>query len=233
MIHLKEVTIDHTTFPDPPDYPFSLPIFQKTQQLEFKTPVTFFVGENGSGKTTLLTALCRKCRIHIWEGRQRRRFNNNHQEHLLPNSLAITWATTPVPGSFFSPELFRNQSFLVDEWAVTDPGILKMYGGESLVSKSHGQSTMAYFESMYRAKGLHFLDEPEAALSPRTQLKLLNLITELSDQGHAQFIISTHSPILMSCPGTTIYSFDGDAVEEMPYRKTMHYQVYQQFFSEG
>ena len=229
-MHLKEVLIDHNTFPSEKAYPFSLPIFQKTEQLECTSPVTIFAGENGSGKTTLLKALCQKCGIHIWEGRHRRRYQVNQYEHLLPESLKIQWFNGNVPGSFFSPELFRNYSHLVDEWAVTNPGILDSYGGGSLVTKSHGQSCMAYFESMYRVKGLHFLDEPEAALSPRTQLQLLSLISEISRVGQAQFIISTHSPILMSCDTAVIYSFDGDTVEKVSYQETMHYRIYRQFF---
>lgn len=229
-MHLKSMVVHHDSFPDPEAYPFSLPIFQKTDHLTFPAPVTIFAGENGSGKTTLLRALCKKCRIHIWEGRHRRRYQVNPHEHLLPDFLEISWADGAVPGSFFSPELFRNYSHLVDEWAVTNPGILESYGGDSLVTQSHGQSTMAYFESMYQARGLHFMDEPEAALSPKTQLQLLKLLTEFSQRGHAQFIISTHSPILMSCPGAVIYSFDEEKVRQVSYRETMHYQVYRQFF---
>ncbi len=229
-MHLKEVVIEHNTFPNAEAYPFSLPIFQNTEQLAFTSPVTIFAGENGTGKTTLLKALCQKCGIHIWEGRHRRKFHVNQFEHLFPDSLNIKWINGKVPGSFFSPELFKNYSQLVDEWAVTNPGILNTYGGDSLVTKSHGQSCMAYFESMYRVKGLHFLDEPEAALSPKTQMQLLALITEISQAGHAQFIISTHSPILMSCDTAVIYSFDGGKVTQVPYQETMHFRIYRQFF---
>ncbi|MFH2132854.1 MAG: AAA family ATPase [bacterium] len=232
-MHLKEVVIQQHTFPSREAYPFSLPLFQKTDRLDLSSTVTIFAGENGTGKTTLLKALCQKCKIHIWEGRHRRRYEVNPFENRLPESLQIEWVNGPVPGSFFSPELFRNYSQLVDEWAVTNPGILNHYGGNSLMTKSHGQSTMAYFRSMYQVRGLHFLDEPEAALSPRTQLELLHLLTEMAQAGHAQFIISTHSPILMSCEQAAIFSFDGEVIRQVPYRETMHYQIYHRFFTGG
>lgn len=149
---------------------------------------------------------------------------------MLPRALDIRWKAGPVPGSFFSPDLFRNFSQLVDEWSVSNPGLLAYYGGESLMSLSHGQSCMAYFKSIYKVKGLHFLDEPEAALSPKTQLELLSVLNELSRAGHAQFIISTHSPILMSLEQATLYSFDNHALEPTSYQATEHYKVYKQFF---
>jgi predicted ATPase len=90
---------------------------------------------------------------------------------------------------------------------------------------------MAYFKSIYKVKGLHFMDEPEAALSPRTQLRLLDVLTEMSDAGHAQFIISTHSPILMSCQNAVIYSFDNHSIEQIAYKNTQHYKIYKNFFN--
>ena len=142
----------------------------------------------------------------------------------------MVWSDGPVPGSFFSPDLFRNFSQLVDEWATSNPGLLTYFGGQSLVTQSHGQSCMSYFKSIYRVKGLHFLDEPEAALSPATQLKLLDVLAAMSDAGHAQFIISTHSPILMSCPQASVYDFNQPSIVRIPYEKTGHYQIYKEFF---
>lgn len=149
---------------------------------------------------------------------------------MLPGALDILWNAGPVPGSFFSPELFRNFSQLVDEWAVNNPELLNYFGGDSLITQSHGQSTMSYFKSIYRVKGVHFLDEPEAALSPRTQLELLALLTDMSRAGHAQFIVSTHSPILMSLDQAVLYSFDNDVIETTSYRETSHFMVYKRFF---
>jgi predicted ATPase len=193
-------------------------------------PVTIFIGENGAGKSTLLKAICNRCKIHIWEGASRVRYELNQFENKLPHALDIQWVNGSVPGSFFSPELFRNFSQLLDEWAVNSPGILEYFGGESLMTQSHGQSTMAYFRSMYQKRGLYFLDEPEAALSPKTQLDLLGLLNDISASGNAQFIISTHSPILMSCQQAEIYSFDDQSIERIAYTDTPHYKVYKDFF---
>ncbi|RJQ85420.1 MAG: AAA family ATPase [Desulfobacteraceae bacterium] len=229
-MHLTRVIVQPGRFPTPDAYPFNLPLVQRTRVIDFPTPVTFFTGENGTGKSTLLEAICRCCRIHIWEGMERRQYQVNRYEKMLPEALDIQWADGPVPGSFFSPELFRNFSQLVDEWAVSSPGLLDYFGGRSLVTQSHGQSCMAFFRSIYAVKGLHFMDEPEAALSPKTQLRLLELLTQMSRTGHAQFIISTHSPILMACPQATLYSFDNESVGRISYKETQHYQVYKTFF---
>jgi len=230
-MHLSKVIIKHNRFPTKDAYPFNLPVLQHTRELDLPFPVTVFTGENGTSKSTLLKALCRKCRIHIWEGMYRTPYESNRFEYLLPDALEIKWTDGSVPGSFFSPELFQNFSKLVDEWAVSNPGLFEYFGGKSLVTQSHGQSCMAYFKSIYKVKGLHFLDEPEAALSPQTKLDLLDVLTEMSCAGHAQFIISTHSPILMSCPQAVHYSFDNASIERISYKETQHYKVYKQFFS--
>ena len=231
-MHLKKAIINRDRFPVNDTYPFNLPVLKGTDALEFPTPVTIFAGENGSGKTTLLSALCRRCNVYIWEGGSRQRVRSNPYEKMLDRALAVEWANGSVPGSFFSPELFRHFSQLVDEWASASPELLDYFGGSSLVTQSHGQSCMAYFKSRFKVKGIHFLDEPEAALSPASQLAFLSLLSEMSDAGHAQFIISTHSPILMSCPRATVYSFDGDRITRIPFEETEHYRVYRKFFSE-
>ena len=232
-MHLKRVSIVRDRFPTTDAYPFNLPIIQHTGAIDFPAPVTVFTGENGTGKSTLLKALCRRCNIHIWEGMHRTKYTANRFENMLHLSLDITWADGAVPGSFFSPELFRNFSQLVDEWATGNPGLLDYFGGQSLITQSHGQSCMAYFQSVYRVKGLHFLDEPEAALSPQTQLELLAVLTAMSAAGHAQFIVSTHSPILMACPGAWVYDFNQPVIAATTYQETRHYQIYKDFFSHG
>lgn len=229
-MHLNKIVVDQNRFPTREAYPFNLPIFQQTVEIGLSNPVTLFVGENGTGKSTLLQAVCRRCNIHIWEGVYRQRSKANPYEKMLPRALDVHWEDGPVPGSFFSPELYRNFSQLVEEWSVRNPDLLTYFGGESLITLSHGQSCMAYFKSIYKVKGLHFLDEPEAALSPKTQLELLAVLNELSRAGHAQFIISTHSPILMSLEQATLYSFDNHALETTSYQATEHYKTYKQFF---
>jgi len=227
---LKKTIIDQRRFPTRDAYPFNLKIFQETSSIEFRTPVTIFSGENGTGKSTLLSALCRKCNIYMWEGAYIQRCHNNPYENMLERALDIEWSNGSVPGSFFSPELFRHFSQLVDEWANSSPGILDYYGGKSLMEQSHGQSCLSYFKSRFKVKGIHFLDEPEAALSPASQLEFLKVLSEVSEAGLAQFIISTHSPILMSCNHATIYNFDNHAIDRISYKDTHHYKVYRDFF---
>jgi predicted ATPase len=113
-----------------------------------------------------------------------------------------------------------------------DPGLLNYLGGESFMSKSHGQSLMAFFRSRFKIKGIYFLDEPETALSPKSQLELLKLLAETSRSGHAQFVIATHSPILLACPGARILNFDVSPVKPIDYERTGHYRIYRDFMAD-
>jgi predicted ATPase len=119
----------------------------------------------------------------------------------------------------------------LDEWASSDPAMLNYYGGKSLTALSHGQSLMSYFRNRYRIRGLYLVDEPETALSPKTQLEFVQLLKEMGDQGHAQFIVATHSPILLACPGADIYSFDEIPVKRVRYEETEHFRLYKGFMN--
>ena len=231
-MHLTSITLRPETYPTQEHYPFSLPVFRQTKWLPFETPVTLFVGENGTGKSTLLEALAHKCGIHIWRDREGTRFERNPYERKLYRHISVEWSNGVVPGSFFGSDIFRDFAVAVDEWAAADPGQLKYLGGKSLLTQSHGQSLMCFFAARYRVRGLYLLDEPETALSPKTQLELLKLLGELSEAGEAQFIIATHSPILLACPGAVIYSFDHVPVRQVAYEKTEHYRVYREFMGD-
>ena len=232
-MHLTSIRLHPEKYPTTEEYPFSLPLFQQTAEIALTTPVTLLVGENGTGKSTLLEALACKCGIHIWQdGSGRSRHRPNPYEQRLHHYMSIAWADGRVPGSFFGSDIFQDFVAALEEWAVADPGQLKYFGGESLQSKSHGQSLMAYFTSRYQIEGLYLLDEPETALSPGTQLQLLKLIHQTSEAGHAQFIMATHSPILLACPGASIYSFDHAPVIEIAYEDTEHYRVYRDFMAD-
>jgi predicted ATPase len=228
-MHITSVTINSEKFPVTDVYPFSLPVIQKTGSLRLSSPITFFVGENGSGKSTLLDAIATSCGIYIWQGDTRTRATFNPYEAELYRCVHIEWKNGKVPGSFFSAELFQNFSRIVDEWASTDPGVLAYFGGKSLLEQSHGQSLMSFFTSRFSILGLYLLDEPEAALSPKTQLGLLEVLAKTSATGKAQFIIATHSPILLACPGAVIYSFDYIPVKQISYKETEHYHLYKRF----
>jgi predicted ATPase len=232
LLHLKEVRLLSEEFPTRDYYPFNLDVLRQTRSLSFFSPVTFLIGENGSGKTTLLEALARRCQIHIWSGMECTRSEPNPYEETLFLYLQVEWTDGIVPGSFFSSQIFKNFAQLVDMWEADNPGQIDYFGGKSLITQSHGQSIMSFFKARYKIKGLYLLDEPETALSPKSQLELLKLIREMGALGHAQFIIATHSPILLACPGSMIYSFDYTPVKTIQYEDTEHYQIYKNFMED-
>lgn len=232
LLHLKGVRLLPDQYPTRDDYPFNIDLLQQDQRLQFSSPITFFIGENGSGKSTLLEALARKCQIHIWSGIERTRCEPNPYEDKLFLYLEVQWTDDSVPGSFFSSQIFHNFARLVDEWEADNPGQIDYFGGKSLLSQSHGQSLMSFFKARYKIRGLYLLDEPETALSPRSQLELLKLLHEMGGFGHAQFIIATHSPILLACPEAVIYSFDQRPVKAVHYEDTEHYRIYRNFMED-
>ncbi|HSH70945.1 MAG TPA: AAA family ATPase [Deferrisomatales bacterium] len=231
-MHLKRVILHSRTYPTAEAYPFNLALFRQTEAVGFPSAVTFFAGENGSGKTTFLEAVAQRCGTHIWRTPEGRRVERNPFEKTLHRHLETQWVDGPVPASFFSSQSHRDFSLTVENWAAADPGQLVCFGGRSLVTQSHGQSVMAFFRSRYRLKGLYFLDEPETALSPRKQVELLHLLQEMAARGHAQFLIATHSPILLACPGATIYSFDRAPLAPIEYEATEYYRIYRDFLND-
>jgi len=231
-VHLVKVRINSENFPTSRYYPFNIPILRETSELTFRRPVAFFVGENGSGKSTLLDAITRKCGIHIWDKPRRHIAHNNPYETRLADYITVTWANGSVPGSLFRAETFRDFADFLDDIALCDPGRLKYHGGRILNTLSHGEAILTYFSGRYHIKGLYFLDEPESALSPSAQVKFLKLLRRLEAGGHAQFIMATHSPILLAYPGAQIFSFDSPRIEEVDYEDTVHYKLYKQFFTD-
>lgn len=228
-MHLSKVSFFPERYPTREQYPFNQKIFQDTDAIEITTPVTFFLGENGTGKSTLLEALAFKCSIYIWREGDRVPFDVNPYQELLYRFIGVEWTNGVVPGSFFSSQWFRHFAQNVDEWAATDPEMLRYFGGRSLVSQSHGESLMSYFRTRYHIKGLYFLDEPETALSPRTQVEFVRLLREVSGKGHAQFIVASHSPIILACPGAKIYDFNDSPLREIHYEATDHFRIYRDF----
>ncbi len=231
MVHLRKVTLLPHKFPTRVRYPFNLEVFHKTEHIVFDAPVSFFAGENGTGKSTLLKAICRSCEIPIWEPPERRRVENNPYEERLQDCIGITWEQGRITGSFFGSEIFLYYAQILDEFAAADAGQLKYFGGKSLMTQSHGESLLSFFRARYQIRGLYLLDEPETALSPRSQLDLLGVILDAAGAGNAQFIMATHSPILLSCPGASIYSFDHVPIRKVAYEDTDHYKVYREFMS--
>jgi len=230
-MHILSLHLLHDTFPARNSYPFNLEIFQKTEQIEFARPVTFFIGENGAGKSTLLRAIARSSSIHIWEEREGIKDCHNRYEDLLHQSMRIAWTDGKVPGSFFASEIFRHFAEILDQWGNADPDYLNYFGDGTLILKSHGQSHMKFFETRFKRKGLYLLDEPENALSPRMQLELLRLLRQFSTRGDVQFIIATHSPIILAYPDAEIYSFDGPSIHKVTYEDTDYYRIYRDFLN--
>jgi predicted ATPase len=230
-MHIQEVKFLSERYPQVDAYPFNLRNFNITEHIDITTPVTFFVGENGTGKSTLIRAIAHRCDIHIWEAPGGMRYVVNPYEEELYRYIDVSWTDGMVPGSFFASEIFRNFAAFLDEWAVASPGTLEYFGGSSLMTQSHGQCHMAFFKSRFSRKGLYLLDEPENALSPQTQLELLDVLGEASETGKAQFIIATHSPLLLALPGATILSFDKEPIHPVEYEKTSHYRIYRGFLN--
>jgi predicted ATPase len=229
-MHITSIRLHSKRFPDSTAYPFNLPAIRNTERIDFKSNVTFFAGENGSGKSTLLRAMCKKCGIHIWAEDCWSRANYNPYEESLFEYCDIAWADGQKFGAFFSAETYDHMTRMIDVWAAGDPKLLDYFGGKSLLEQSHGESFMSFFRSRYTIEGVYFLDEPETALSPKRQLDFVKFLAEMGRDGHAQFFIATHSPILLSTPNAIILSFDRSPVQPVPYDETEHYRVYREFF---
>jgi predicted ATPase len=228
-MHLRSLTFLHDRFPKGACHPFNLSVFSRTEKITFDAPVTFFIGENGTGKSTLLTAIARGAGIHIWQEHEGRRDPKNLLEDQLHQYLRFEWSDGKVPGSFFASELFRHFAEALDQWGRADAGCLDYFGSRSLITQSHGQSHMAFFEHRFARKGLYLLDEPENALSPARQLELLRLLMRFSQNRNVQFIIATHSPILLALPDAGILCFDNAPIQDVRYEDTEYYRVYRDF----
>jgi len=210
---------------DPTRYPFNVRALSHGVDLAFRTNVTFLVGENGSGKSTLLEALAECCGFNP-EGGNR----DHHREAVadrseLAQALRLSWLPKVAEGFFMRAESFYNFATYIEQ--VSD---LRAYGGKSLHAQSHGESFLSLFAHRFE-QGIYILDEPEAALSPQRQLSFLRIIHELETPGHAQFLISTHSPIMLSYPGAVVFSLDGDSIREVAYRETEHYLLTRDFLN--
>ncbi|MFY0664995.1 MAG: AAA family ATPase [Natronospirillum sp.] len=206
-------------------FPFNIPAFRDGIDLELPTPVTFLVGENGSGKSTLLEALAEICGFNP-EGGNRDHYREMREDRSeLAQALRLSWLPKMTEGFFMRAESFYNFASYLD--SVSD---FRAYGGKSLHHQSHGESFLALFQNRFE-HGLYILDEPEAALSPQRQLAFLRIIHELEVPRHAQFLIATHSPILLAYPGATLYQFEDSGIREVAYRETEHYLVTKEFLN--
>lgn len=210
---------------DPALYPFSVRAFRQGIDITFRTNVTFFVGENGSGKSTLLEALAECCGFNPEGGNRDHHRENLAERSELARALRLSWLPKVAEGFFMRAESFYNFATYIEQ--VSD---LRAYGGKSLHQQSHGESFLSLFTNRFE-QGIYILDEPEAALSPQRQLSFLRIIHELEAPAHAQFLIATHSPIILSYPGAVLFSLDGDSIPEIAYLETEQYRVTRDFLN--
>ena len=209
-------------------YPFNIPSVQSLDELDFTSNVTFFVGENGSGKSTLLEGIADKCDFNTAGGGRNNLYDVHASESSLGKHLRLSWMPKISNGFFLRAESFYNFATHIDEVS-EDPRDLQMYGGKSLHEQSHGESFLSLFLNRFQGKALYLLDEPEAALSPQRQLTFLRILHELVSREDCQFIIATHSPIILGYPDAAIWSFDNGCIEEIDYEMTDHFQITKYF----
>jgi predicted ATPase len=209
-------------------FPFNL-VWLKDFELQLDSAVTFFVGENGSGKSTLLEAIASLCGLPVSGGGIQDAANVFGPEKTseLAKELSPVFIKRPRDGYFFRAEFYAQFASLLEQRA-DDPEFAgdpyQYYGGRSLHTRSHGESFLELMQNRLGG-GLYLMDEPESALSPQRQLTLLAMIADRVKQGKSQFVIATHSPVLLTYPGATILSFDGQQLEPIELEETSHYTI--------
>lgn len=200
-------------------------------ELHFDNPVTFLIGENGSGKSTLLEAIAVAYGFNAEGGSKFFNFSTNKSHSDFYKCLRLGKETPYKDGFFLRAESFYNVATHIDEMdkiPANAPPVIASYGGISMHEQSHGESFLALIKNRFHGNGLYILDEPEAALSPMRLLTLLSEIKYLVDKD-SQFIISTHSPILMAFPNAKILEIKNEGIKQTTYRETEHYQVTKSF----
>lgn len=219
---------------DKGSYLNNLPVIKylkQVEKLDFSRDVTFFVGENGTGKSTLLEAIAVACGFNAEGGTKNFAFSTNATHSELWEHLTVASRDYARDGFFLRAESLYNASTYLEELdkiPACAPPLLQSYGGASLHHQSHGESFLSIVQNRFGKNGIYILDEPEAALSPMRQLTLIAEIDRLV-KGGSQFIIATHSPILMALPGAEIFEFSTGGIKSVDYDKTEHYNVTRRF----
>lgn len=210
------------------EYPFNVPPITALDNINITSRVCFFVGENGTGKSTLLEAIA----THYGFGREggSRNFafettSSVRSVDPLVSALRVGFTARSGAGFYLRAESFFNVATYVDS-----VGGAHNYGGKSLQDQSHGESFIALLQNRFTRSGFYVMDEPEAALSPQRQLSFMVILHDLlQDNGDIQFLIATHSPILLAYPDAQILSFDGGHIHEITYRESQPFQLVSRF----
>jgi predicted ATPase len=258
MIHLQSVSL--RPLPERGDFPLNLPIIQTLKELRFEQPVTLFVGENGSGKSTLLEGLACAIESIVVGSESTKHDPSLAHARLLAKYLRLSWTKRTRRGFFLRAEDFFGYARRLNQMrtemesdleqideeykersefahqqarmaAEHELGGLRNRYGEGLEARSHGESFLALFQARFVPGGLYLLDEPEAPLSPLRQLALVSLLKEMLAQ-EAQFIIATHSPILMAFPGAAILNFEGGEIRRAEYEDLEHVRLMRTFLND-
>ena len=230
LLHL-EVLRDRIA--DPERYPFNLPAVRALSVLPFHPQVTFLVGENGSGKSTLIEAIAVASGLNAEGGSVNFTFATRATHSPLGECIRLAKALArPRDSYFLRAESFYNVATEIErlDQGPGGPPIINGYGGRSLHEQSHGESFFALFKNRFRDNGLYLLDEPEAALSPTRQVEFLVLMHDSVRRG-CQFVIATHSPIILAYPDARIHLLDRHGIRDVAYTDTEHYRVTRRFLS--
>jgi predicted ATPase len=224
--YLREIPLKRGEIESFKAYPFSLAAVRNLKTLKLHPAVTFIIGENGVGKSTLLEAIAVAWGFNPEGGSKNFNFTTRSSHSELGKHLKLIRGVAQARDGYF----LRAESFFNVATEIDNLGVVKSYGGRSSHEQSHGESFLSLFLHRFEGHGLYILDEPEAALSPTRQMSVLARMHELVRK-NSQFIVATHSPIIMAYPQATIYTLTEDGIIESKYEETEHYRTAREFLN--